>query len=65
MRFCVYSMLGYALLCAFSSFAIILIGMNERAVCLALFAFFVSYDCYLALSYEAMGFSVVCDCGIS
>ena len=61
MRFCVYSMLGYTLLCVFSSFAIILIG--ERAVCFALFAFFVSYDCYVALSHEAMGLSAVCDCG--
>ena len=38
---------------------------RERAVCSTLFAFLVSCDGYVALSHEALGLSVVCDCCIS
>ena len=34
-------------------------------LCIALFAFFVYCDWYLALSNEAMCLSVLCDCSIS
>ena len=42
-----------------SSFAIILMGKRKLVV------FLVSCDCYVALPRGAMGFSAVCDCGIS
>ena len=54
-----------ALLCVYSSLAIILMGKRERAGCFALFVFLVSHDCCVALPYDARGLSAVCDCGIS
>ena len=38
-----------------------------RAGCFTLFVFLVSYDCYcsVALPYVVVGWSAVCDCGIS
>ena len=38
---------------------------EERAGCFALFVFYVSYDCCVALSHYVTGLSAICDCGIS
>ena len=38
---------------------------EERAGCFTLFTFLVSCDCYVALPHGALGWYVVCDCGIS
>ena len=38
---------------------------KERAGCFALFVFLMSRDCCVALPHGAIGFSAVCDCGIS
>ena len=38
---------------------------EERADCFALFVFLVSRDLYVALPYDTMGLSAVCNCGIS
>ena len=38
---------------------------EERAGCFALFVFLVSRYCCVALLYNVMGLSAVCDCGIS
>ena len=40
---------------------------EKRAGCLTYFVFLVSRDCYssVALPHGAVGWSVVCDCGIS
>ena len=48
-----------------SSFAIILMGNRERAVCFALFVFLMSRDCCVAHPHGAAGSSAVGDCGIS
>ena len=52
-----------ALLCVPFGFAIILVGRG--AVCFAWFVFLVSCGCCVALPRGAVGFSAVCDCGIS
>ena len=57
------SMFCCALLCVHSSFVII--SMEKRAGCFALFVFLVSRDCCLSLPHDATGLSFVCDCGIS
>ena len=40
---------------------------EERAVCFVLIVFLMSCDCYcsVALPHAAVGWSAVCDCGIS
>ena len=55
-----------ALLCDLSSFPIILIG-KRALVALLCFVFQVSCDCYcsVALPLGAVGWSAVCDSGIS
>ena len=53
-----------ALLCVYSSFAIILIGKREL-VALLLFVCLVSRDCCVALTQNTKGLSAVYDCGIS
>ena len=53
-----------ALLCVLSSFTIILMGKRELVVLLG-FIFLLSCDFMFALSRGAMGWSAVCDCGIS
>ena len=62
---CNLSMFCCKLLYAHSSFANILMGKRERAVFFALFVFLASRDCCVALPRSAVGFSAVCDCGIS
>ena len=49
------------LLCVISIFPIILMGKSW----LLYFVFLVSCDCYVALPHGALGWSAVCDCGIS
>ena len=55
-----------ALIRVLSSFAIILMG-EERAGCYTLFVFLMSCVCHCAvdLPHGAVGWSVVCDSGIS
>ena len=65
MGFCNCSMFCCVLLCIYPSFEIILMGKRERAGCFDLFVFLVSPGCCVVLSYDAMGLSAVCDCGIS
>ena len=67
LRFCVCSLFCCAVLCVLSNFAIILMGKRERAGCLTLFVFLVSFDwfCSVALPRGTVGWSAVCDCGIS
>ena len=62
MEVCNCSMFCCTLLYVPSSFAIILMGKRELV---ALFVFLVSRDCCVALPHGAMGWSAVCDCGIS
>ena len=64
--FSVCSMFCCTLLCILSSFAIMHDG-EERAVCFVLFVFLMSCFCYcsVALPHDTMGWSAVCDCGIS
>ena len=38
---------------------------RELVALLCLFVFLVSRDCFVALLHDAMGFSAVCDYGIS
>ena len=40
------------------------LDVEERAGCFTLFVFLMSCNCYVALTHVAMGWSVVCDCGI-
>ena len=54
----------YALLYVLSSFAILLMGKRELVVLLC-FVFLVSFHFMFALSRGAMGWTAVCDCGIS
>ena len=62
---CLVNVLLFGTLCP-SSFAIILMG-EERACWSTLTVFLVYCDsqCSVALPHGAMGWSVVCDCGIS
>ena len=55
-----------ALLYVLSSVATILM-VEERAGCFTVFIFLLSCDfyCYVAITYGAVGWSAVCDCGIS
>ena len=55
----------YALICVLSSFAIVL--KRERAGCFAFIVFWMSCycKCHVALPRGDMGWSAVCDCGIS
>ena len=58
----------YALLCAHSSFAIILkLEEEEKAGCLAIIVLqmYCYCKCSMALSHGAVGWSAVCDCCIS
>ena len=59
-------MFSCALLSVVSSFAIISLGKRVLRWC-ALIAFLMSFDCkcFVSLPHGAMGWSVVCDCGIS
>ena len=45
----------------------LVLGKRERAGCFTLFVFLVSCECYcsVALPHGAVGWSAVCDCGIS
>ena len=61
--FCVCSTFCITLLRVLSSFAIILMGKRELVALLCLSS--MSCDWYVALSHGAVGWSVVCDCGIS
>ena len=63
--FCLVIVLLFSTLCPFS-FAIILMG-EERAGCFILTVFLVSCgsQCSVAFPPGAVGWSVVCDCGIS
>ena len=64
--FCVCSMFCDALLCVLSSFAIILMGKREMVALLCLSSWCpLSCDCYVAPPQGAVGWSAVCDCGIS
>ena len=65
--FCVCSMFCCALLFVLSSFAIILSDGEERAGCFTLCVFLVYCGCYCsgALPHDNVGWSAVCDCGIS
>ena len=56
----------YALLCAHFSFATIL-KEGEKAVCFAIIVLqmYCYYKCSVALPHGAVGWSSVCDCGIS
>ena len=63
--FCNCSMFCCALLCVHSSFAIILMCVEERAGCFALFFFLLSREFCVALPHDDTGFSAVCHCGIS
>ena len=56
-------MLCCTLLYVHSSFAII--SMVKRELVALLIGFLVSRDCCVALPQDAMGWSAVCDCGIS
>ena len=64
--FCVVSLFCYALLCIHSSFAIIL---KRKRKPVALFFIALQMSCYckcsVALPHSAVGWSAVCDCGIS
>ena len=61
MGFCNCSMFWCALLCVHYSFRNHLNG-EERAGCFASFVFLVSSDLCVALPYDDMGLSTVCDC---
>ena len=65
--FCVCSMFCCTLLCILSSFAVIMHDGEERAGWFILSVFLMSCYCYcsVALPHGAMGWSAVCDCGIS
>ena len=64
MGFCNCSMFCCAL--HFMSILVLLSSRErERAGCFALFIFLVSRDSCVALPYDAMGLSAVCDRGIS
>ena len=54
------SMFWYALICVLSSFTIMLKRKRELVALLLL-----SYGCLVALPHDAVGWSAVCDCGIS
>ena len=60
------SLFCYALLCVHSSFAIILKG-EVKAGCFAIIVLqmYCYYKCSVALPHGAVGWSAVCDCGIS
>ena len=49
-----------ALLCALSSFATILKRKRELVALLSLF-----YSCHVTVNVRGVGWSAVCDCGIS
>ena len=55
------SLFCYALLCVHSSFAIIL-KKKRNLVALLMYCY---YKCSVAFPHGAVGWSVVCDCGIS
>ena len=57
------SMFCCALLCAHSSFSIILMGKRELVALLSLSSW--SRDCCVTLPRDALGLSAVCNCGIS
>ena len=68
MKILCFSSIWYALLCVLSSFANIL-TRKIRLVALLLFFIALQMSCYckcsVALPRGAMGWSAVCDCGIS
>ena len=56
----------YALFCVHSSFAIILKRKrNLAAFAMIVLQMYCYYKCSVALTHHAMGWSAVCDCGIS
>ena len=55
----------FALLCANSSFAIILMGKRELVALLCLSVLLVSHACCVALPLDTTGLSAVGECGIS
>ena len=61
------SLFCYALLSVHLSFAIILKGKEKKAGCLAIIVLqmYCYYKCSVALPQGAMGWSAVCDCGVS
>ena len=63
---CLVLVLLYSTLCP-SSFAIILMGKRKRVICFTLTVFLIACDsqCSVALPHGAVGWSAVCDCGIS
>ena len=56
------SLFCYALFCVHSSFAIILKRKRKLYIVLQMYCY---YKCSVALPHGAMGWSAVCDCGIS
>ena len=67
-RLCILVFLLYALLCVHSSFAIIL-KRKRKLVALLLLSYRCTVYCYykysVALPHGAVGWTAVCDCGIS
>ena len=61
----VFVFVFYALLCVLSSFSIILKRKRELVTLLLLSYGCLVSKCSVALSRSAMGWSTVCDCGIS
>ena len=61
------SLFCYALLCVHFSFAIILKRKRNLVVLLLIISLqmYCYYKCSVALPHGAMGWSAVCDCGIS
>ena len=62
-EFCNFSIFCCALLCVYSTLAIILMGKIELVA--LLFVFLRSRDNCVALPHGATGLYAVCDCGIS
>ena len=62
-----WSLFWYVYFCVLSSFEIMLMRKRERAGCLAFIVFKMSCycKCPVALPHGAVGWSAVCDCGIS
>ena len=64
MGVCNCSMFCCTLLYVHSGFAVVFMG-KDGAGCFAEFVFLVFRDCSVALPRGAMGWSAICDCGIS
>ena len=61
---CLY-LFCYALLCVQSSFAIILKRKRKLVALLLFLQMYFYFKCSVALPHHAVGWSAVCDCGIS